>query len=232
MIGRRPLSIDEAQPWLSFIVIDLACYISSSDYPCYIFDSGGYAMSRIKALNEPYPDEVRADFDKIMGVGVPPLVLFSTVACSDRAWRKFKGGSLLDGSLLKLRQRELVINRVCARTECEYEWGVHVMAFAQAAGLTREEVAGTLEYPLRPGLWREEEAALLIAIDALHDRAALSDEEFLALRKHFDDDQILEILMLAGFYRTVSYIANGLLLPLEQNAANFSEYRKGRPAEH
>lgn len=189
-------------------------------------------MPRIKALNEPYPAEVRADFDKIMGVGVPPLVLFSTIASSDRAWRKFKGGSLLDGALLTLRQRELVIDRVCARTGCEYEWGVHVMAFAQVAGLTREEVAGTLEYPLRPGQWKEEEAALLTAVDALHDRATLSDEAFLNLRKHFDDDQILEILMLAGFYRTVSYIANGLALPLEQNSASFSEYRKGGAAGH
>lgn len=182
-------------------------------------------MSRIKALSEPYPAEVRATFDRIMGVGVPPLVLFSTIASSDRAWRKFTSGSLLDGSLLTLRQRELVIDRVCARTACEYEWGVHVMAFAQAAGLTKEEVAGTLEYPLRPEHWKEEEAILLTAIDALHDRAALNDEEFLSLRKHFDDDQVLEILMLAGFYRTVSYIANGLALPLEQNSARFSEYQ-------
>ena len=189
-------------------------------------------MARIKALNEPYPADVRADFDKIMGVGVPPLVLFSTLASSDRAWRKFKGGSLLDGALLTLRQRELVIDRVCARTGCEYEWGIHVMAFAQAAGLSKEEIAGTLEYPLGSGHWKEEEVALLTAVDALHDRATLSDEEFLALRKHFDDDQILEILMLAGFYRTVSYIANGLALPLEKNAASFSEYRKGGAAGH
>jgi alkylhydroperoxidase family enzyme len=189
-------------------------------------------MSRIKALGEPYPAEVRATFDKIMGVGVPPLVLFSTIASSDRAWRKFTGGSLLDGSLLTLRQRELVIDRVCARTACEYEWGVHVMAFAQAAGLSKEEVAGTLEHPLRPEHWKEEEAILLTAIDALHDRATLSDEEFLSLGKHFDDDQVLEILMLAGFYRTVSYIANGLALPLEQNAARFSEYQKGMTAKN
>ncbi|MBA1376247.1 carboxymuconolactone decarboxylase family protein [Pseudomonas brassicacearum subsp. neoaurantiaca] len=232
MIGRRPLSIDEAQPWLSPIVITLVCYTFSSDYSCYTFDSRGYAMPRIKALNEPYPADVRADFDKIMGVGVPPLVLFSTIASSDRAWRKFKGGSLLDGALLTLRQRELVIDRVCARTGCEYEWGVHVMAFAQAAGLSKEEIAGTLEYPLRPGQWKDEEAALLTAVDALHDRATLSDEAFLNLRKHFDDDQILEVLMLAGFYRTVSYIANGLALPLEQNAASFSEYHRGETAGH
>ncbi|AYC31810.1 carboxymuconolactone decarboxylase family protein [Pseudomonas cavernae] len=182
-------------------------------------------MARINPLNQPYPDEVQAVFDKIMGTGVPPLLLFTTIASSDRAWRKFRGGSLLEGTLLTLRQRELAINRICARTGCEYEWGVHVWAFGQAAGLTRDEVTGTLEVPLRSGQWRDDEAALLETIDALHERAALSDEEFARISEHFDNNQILEVMMLAGFYRTVSYIANGLALPLEPNSAKFSEYQ-------
>lgn len=62
-------------------------------------------------------------------------------------------------------------------------------------------------------------------VDALHDRSTLNDEEFAKLREHFDSNQILEILMLAGFYRTVSYIANGLKLPLEVTAARFSQYQ-------
>ena len=33
--------------------------------------------------------------------------------------------------------------------------------------------------------------------------------------------KILEIMLLCGFYRTVSYLANGLALPLEANAARF-----------
>ncbi len=32
--------------------------------------------------------------------------------------------------------------------------------------------------------------------------------------------------MLAGFYRTVAYLANGLDLPPERGAATFSEYRR------
>lgn len=76
-------------------------------------------MSRISPLGAPYPQDVQTAFDRIMGPGVPPLVLFSTLAKSERAWRKFMGGSLLDGSVLTLRQRELVINRVCARTHAQ-----------------------------------------------------------------------------------------------------------------
>jgi alkylhydroperoxidase family enzyme len=55
----------------------------------------------------------------------------------------------------------------------------------------------------------------------LHHRATLGDEEFKTLAAHYDDAKIFEIILLCGFYRTVSYIANGLALPLEPNAARF-----------
>lgn len=183
-------------------------------------------MSRIAALHQPYAEDIQVSFDRIMGPGVPPLALFTTLASSKRAWSKFTAGALLDGRLLTLRQRELVIDRCCALTDCEYEWGVHVTTFAQAAGLSREEVSATLDRPLREHLWAPEEAALLASVDALHERATLSNEEFARVRTYFDDEQILEILMLAGFYRTVAYLANGLDLPLERGAATFSEYRR------
>ncbi|MDU9408292.1 carboxymuconolactone decarboxylase family protein [Pseudomonas sp. zfem001] len=181
-------------------------------------------MTRIAALNKPYTEEIQSSFDRVMGAGVPPLLLFTTLARSRRAWNKFTAGALLDGKLLTLRQRELVIDRCCALTGCEYEWGVHVTTFGKAAGLSREEVRATLDRPLRPEVWSLEEAALLTTVDALHERATLSDEEFARLRVHFDDEQVLEIFMLAGFYRTVAYLANGLDLPVEQGAARFNEY--------
>jgi alkylhydroperoxidase family enzyme len=38
---------------------------------------------------------------------------------------------------------------------------------------------------------------------------------------YYDEAQIVEIIQLAGFYRTVSYLANSLAVPLEANAARF-----------
>jgi alkylhydroperoxidase family enzyme len=99
------------------------------------------------------------------------------------------------------------------------------MAFAKGAGLTRDDIGHTLDYPLQAEHWKEEEAVLLATIDALHDRATLTEAEFQAARQYLDDDQILEVLMLAGFYRTVSYIANSLALALEPNAAKFRDFR-------
>jgi len=62
---------------------------------------------------------------------------------------------------------------------------------------------------------------LIAAVDALHHRATLDDAEFKALAAHYDEAKIFEIILLCGFYRTVSYLANGLDLPLEENAARF-----------
>jgi alkylhydroperoxidase family enzyme len=177
-------------------------------------------MSRIAPLEPPYAPEIQAQFDRIMR-GAPPLMLFRVVAGNPRAWDKFRAGSLLDGGPLSLREREIVIDRTCALTKCEYEWGVHVAIFAKAAGLTDEQVRATVLESADAPCWSESEQALIAAVDALHHRATLSDDEFAALSVHYDNAKIFEVILLCGFYRTVSYLANGLDLPLEATAARF-----------
>jgi alkylhydroperoxidase family enzyme len=177
-------------------------------------------MSRIAPLEPPYDQEIAQQFDAIMR-GAPPLMLFRVIAGHARAWEKFRAGSLLDRGPLTLREREIVIDRTCARTGCEYEWGVHVATFAEAAHLTDEQVRATVLEDADAPCWSESEQALIAAVDALHIRATLDDAEFKALSAHYGDAKILEVLLLCGFYRTVSYLANGLNLPLEANAARF-----------
>jgi alkylhydroperoxidase family enzyme len=177
-------------------------------------------MSRIAPLQPPYASDVQQQFDRIMR-GAPPLMLFRVVAGNVRAWEKFRAGGLLDRGPLSLREREIVIDRTCALTGCEYEWGVHVRAFADAAGLTDQQVRATVLGDAAAPCWSAAEQALIAAADALHLRATLDDAEFAALSAHYDEAQILEVILLCGFYRTVAYLANGLDLPLEETAARF-----------
>ncbi|MDN5003530.1 carboxymuconolactone decarboxylase family protein [Bradyrhizobium sp. GCM10027634] len=178
------------------------------------------ATPRIAPLTPPYPPEIQAKFDRIMR-GAPPLLLFRVMAGHSRAWDKFRAGGLLDPGPLSLRQREIVIDRTCALNRCEYEWGVHVAIFAGAAKLTEDEVRATVDGDAASTCWSPAEQALIAAVDALHTRATFTDAEFAALSAHYDEAQILEIMLLCGFYRTVSYLANGLKLPLEETAARF-----------
>jgi alkylhydroperoxidase family enzyme len=177
-------------------------------------------MSRIAPLQPPYAPDIQDQFDRIMR-GAPPLVLFRVIAGNARAWEKFRAGSLLDRGPLSLREREIVIDRTCALTGCEYEWGVHVAIFADAAVLTDEQVRATVREGADAPCWSDSERALIAAVDALHHRATLGDAEFAALAAHYDEAKIFEIILLCGFYRTVSYLANGLDLPLEEKAARF-----------
>ena len=179
-------------------------------------------MSRIAPLEPPYAPDIQEQFDRIMR-GAPPLMLFRVMAGHTRAWDKFRAGGLLDPGPLNLRQREIVIDRTCALNACEYEWGVHVAIFAGAAQLSDAQVRATVQGEANASCWSEAEQALIAAVDALHHRATLSDAEFKALSAHYNDDQILEIILLCGFYRTVSYLANGLRLPLEEKAARFPQ---------
>lgn len=182
-------------------------------------------MARIEPLRPPYEGRRGEDLKGIFGDRMP-FILFTTIASSERAWKKFRGGSMLDTQLLNLREREIVIDRTCARTQCEWEWGVHVMVFAEQAGLTREEITETLRVPANLSRWSPKEAALIATVDALHDRSTLSDEEFEHLAAHYTSDQILEIIQMTGQYHTISYLAAGLALPFEDGAARFADYER------
>jgi alkylhydroperoxidase family enzyme len=62
---------------------------------------------------------------------------------------------------------------------------------------------------------------LLRLCDALHASSTVDDALWSALRERFSDEAMLELLLLTGFYRTVTYLTNALRLPLEANAARF-----------
>src|SRR6476646_10486699 len=150
---------------------------------------------RVAPLQPPYPPEIQEQFDRIMR-GAPPLLLFRVMAGHARAWEKFRAGGLLDRGPLSLREREIVIDRTCALTGCEYEWGVHVAAFAAAAHLTDEQVRATVLGKADAPCWSAAEQALIAAVDALHAGATLSEAEFKAPSAHYDDAKIFEIIML------------------------------------
>lgn len=176
---------------------------------------------RIAPLGPPYDDDVQATFDRIMPPGVPPLVLFRTLATSPRIWEKFRSGSLLDRGPVPLRLREVVIGRVCSRCGNEYEWGVHVAFFAERVELTPEQQHATVHDDAGATCWTEEERTAIRLVDELHDTATISDALWSELGDRFSDDQILELIALCGFYRTVAYFCNGLGLANEPYAATF-----------
>jgi len=173
------------------------------------------AASRVEPIPNPYSSELQKVFDAIMPPGVPPLMLFTTLARVPRIWDRFRAGSLLDRGPVSLRHREIVIDRTCARCGCAYEWGVHVAFFAQRVALTAEQLRATWHGDAGDPVWSDEERLLIRLVDELHDSANIPEELWKGLAAAFSIDQILELVALVGFYHTVSFFSNGLRLPAE-----------------
>jgi hypothetical protein len=74
--------------------------------------------------------------------------------------------------------------------------------------------------------WADEDRALIRLCDDLQRHCTAGDELWTQLTAHHSDEAILELLMLAGTYRTVSYLLNGLRLPLEPGARRFRHRRQ------
>ena len=156
-----------------------------------------------------------------MPPGVPPLALFTTLARDARLFERLRGGALLDKGHLTLRQREVVISRVTARSGSEYEWGVHVAFFGKTAGLNATMLSSLVNGGADDTCWSSEDRLLIRACDQLHATSDIDDPLWSAMAAEFSDMALVEILMLAGFYRAVSYLTNALRLPLESYAAQF-----------
>jgi alkylhydroperoxidase family enzyme len=176
--------------------------------------------ARIAPAAPPFPSAIQTWLDRTMR-GKPPLVLFTTLARDPRLFQKFFSAGLLDRGHLTLRQREIVIHRTCALCRSEYEFGVHVTAFAAHVGLDDAQLRSLVHGGAADPCWTDPERTLLRLCDALHATCTLDEALWQALEHAFSHEAILELLMLAGFYRTVSYLTNALRLPLEPDAARF-----------
>jgi hypothetical protein len=73
--------------------------------------------------------------------------------------------------------------------------------------------------------WTDERDRLLIrAADALHDAADIDDRLWSELRAELDDEQLLDLTMLCGWYHAISFTANAGRVALEETAPRFADH--------
>ena len=180
---------------------------------------------RIAALTPPFAPELDAMLKKWMppGSAVPPLALFRTLAVHPELSSRMRplGAALLGHGLLTPRERELVIQRTCARAGAEYEWGVHAVAFGRAVGLDDAQQAATVRGRADDPTWSPREQLLLALADELDASATVSAALWTRLAAEWTPPQLLELLVLAGWYRLLSYVINAIGIELEPWAARF-----------
>lgn len=178
--------------------------------------------ARVAPASMPLPTDIQEAIDAVMR-GNDPLVLFTTMARDRRLFFKFFSSGLLDRGNLTVRQREIVIDRVTARCGAEYEWAVHVATYAAKAGLSEAQIESLTTGGSSDACWADEDRILIRLCDSLHESCTVDDEMWDQLTRYHSEEAIIELLMLAGYYRMVSYLVNGLRLPPEPNTPRFAE---------
>jgi 4-carboxymuconolactone decarboxylase len=172
--------------------------------------------ARINPLEPPYDPEVETYLNKLMPPGIEPLKLFRTLAIHfDLASRmRPLGAGLLAHNKIEPRERELVILRTTALNGAAYEWGVHAALFNE---LAEEEIRGTV--PGETCASSDRDALLIALCDELNATSRVSDELWAELSERWDHAQLIELVMLAGWYRTISYVINAAQIEPEPWAA-------------
>jgi len=177
---------------------------------------------RIKPLDPPYPPEMQADLDKLMR-GAPPLMLFRVMARNPRVLSRMMAGGLLDRGSISVRQRELMILRTTALCGAEYEWGVHVAAYGAKSNWTKDQLHASVRAAPEHPAWSVDERLILRLADALHQSNDVDDALWAELKEVFADEQLIELVMLAGLYHAVSFTLNAFRVPLEPSAPRFPQ---------
>jgi alkylhydroperoxidase family enzyme len=184
-------------------------------------------MTRIVPLEAPFTSDVAARLAAMMPAGVAPIGLFRTLArnlpmtVAMSGWGSYELGPRLS---LSMREREIVILRTCARSGCEYEWGVHVLFFADRVRLTGEQVSSLTHGSPGDPCWASPgERALIGVVDALCDTGDVGDQPWSAASAAFDEPRLLDLLLLCGWYRAISGTARAVRIEPEPGAPRFAD---------
>ena len=116
--------------------------------------------------------------------------------------------------------RERVILRVGAIADCEYQLVQH-KSEALRTGTSQELLAGLVD-PRQQEFDDAALTALVKYVDSLVTNVGAEQEALDALRKHFPDNEVAEITLLAGTYMLCAAFLKSLQVPLDDGPVDWA----------
>lgn len=173
-------------------------------------------MARVPLLDEartdliPFIDRVKRERGKLINLY---RVLMNSPAVAE-GWLDFNSvvryKTTLDAAL-----RELVILRVSMLNGAEYQTRIHGATHALHAGVTPGQIAELADWQ-RSTLFTPAQRAALAWTDAMTRDIEVPDVLHDELKRHFDDQAMVEITVLAGAYNMHTRVARALRIDPEQ----------------
>lgn len=150
-----------------------------------------------------------------------PLNIFAVLAHHPKLLKRFNqmGGFLLNKGLIPAREREMVILRIGWNARSEYEFGQHTV-IGLRCGLNELEITALTRSPDEHP-WIRDDRALIALADDLSNEDCATDATWSMLRERWSDAQLVELLVLAGYYRLVSGFLNSAGVRLDDGVPGF-----------
>jgi len=174
-------------------------------------------------LDDVTDDELRDTLAGALTLDGRPLNIFGVLGHHPKLLKRFNllGGFILNKGLLPARERELVILRVGWNAQAVYEFGQHTV-IGTRCGLTDGEIAALTKSP-HDHPWSAQDRALIALADDLHTDDCVSAGTWLALSDRWSEAELVELLIVAGFYRLVSGFLNSAGVRLDDGVPGFPE---------
>ena len=119
--------------------------------------------------------------------------------------------AVLQTGTVPLRLKELVIVRTSQINRCAYCLASHAQ-IALRLGWSREQIDDLANYSGRADFTAAEKAALRLAEQMTLDANRIPEEDFEALRAHFDEGEIVELMAAIGLFNYFNRFNNALQL--------------------
>jgi len=135
-------------------------------------------------------------------------------------------GALMGSKVLDHRIRELVILRTGWRTKSEYEFVQHV-AVSRRLGMSDEEILG-VRNPAECKTYSEVDRAVIALADELHDHSQVSSKTWAALEKSFSAAELVELILVAGFWHMMAGFLKTAEIPLDPIDPTMTGWPEGK----
>ena len=171
-------------------------------------------MTRLSAVERgAFPLDTRRILEAL-----PDLRLFGVIARAESvlpSWLMM-GGSLLTGLSIPPQVRELVILQVAATTGCDYERVQHE-AIARGVGVPDDQIEAVSNQRLDADCITDHRGTLE-SINRLIQTHSLNPSDFATLSTAFDERQLVEVLIVVGWYLAIALLTGAVDLDVDAAA--------------
>lgn len=172
---------------------------------------------------EKMPEETRASFERLPRK-LNIFCMWSNAASIFPAGIRY-GNAILTKQKLSAARRELTILAVGRIEGGIYEFAQHI-PIARAAGCSEEQIAALEQGRFDDPVFDEAEKAMLWFVREVVLDVKASDAALAAAQKHFDAQEIVELICTIGFYMTIARLTE--TAGIEIDAGRIPQFSKIR----